>query len=246
MSTTALPHWDLSDLYPSLGSREYAAAREAFGAGVVRLEALFDEHDVRGGDALAVDASTVKAFEESINGANETLNELRRVNAYISSFVTTNARDDAAQAELSGLQKDSARLGKLRTRLDAFVARFDTGALVDASTVASDHAFPLERAVLRATHQMSEPEEALSSDLGLTGGSAWYRMYSDISARVTAPVDLPDIGVKELPMSQVRALAKDADRATRKAAFDAELAGWEQWSVPIAAALNSIKGEAAT
>jgi pepF/M3 family oligoendopeptidase len=244
--TQALPHWDLSDLYPSLGSREYAAAREAFGAEVVRLEALYDEKDIRGGAPLAVDGNTVAAFEEAIDGTNGVLNQMRTVNAYISSFVTTDARDDAAQAELSGLQKDGARLGKLRTRLDAYVARFDVDELVKASTVAADHAFPLERAALRATHQMTEPEEALASDMSLTGGSAWYRMYSDVTARITVPVDLPDIGVKELPMAQVRSLAMDADRATRKAAYEAEIAGWEQWSVPIAAALNSIKGEAAT
>ncbi|MEY2418931.1 MAG: hypothetical protein QOG90_1611 [Actinomycetota bacterium] len=244
--TQALPHWDLSDLYPSLGSREYAAAREAFGAEVVRLEALYDEKGIRGGAPLAVDGNTVAAFEEAIDGTNGVLNQMRTVNAYISSFVTTDARDDAAQAELSGLQKDGARLGKLRTRLDAYVARFDVDELVKASTVAADHAFPLERAALRATHQMTEPEEALASDMSLTGGSAWYRMYSDVTARITVPVDLPDIGVKELPMAQVRSLAMDADRATRKAAYEAEIAGWEQWSVPIAAALNSIKGEAAT
>jgi oligoendopeptidase F len=243
--TTALPHWDLSDLYPSLASREYAAAREAFGAEVVRLEALYDEHDVRGGDPLEVDDKTVAAFEAAIEGTNGILNQLRTVNAYISSFVTTDARDDAAQAELSGLQKDQAQLGKLRTRLDAFVARFDTEQLVNASTVAADHAFPLERASLRASHQMSEPEEALASDMALTGGSAWYRLYSDLAARITVPVDLPDIGVKELPMAQVRSLAMDENRDTRKAAYEAEVAGWEQWSVPIAAALNSIKGEAA-
>ncbi len=243
--TQALPHWDLSDLYPSLDSREYAAAREAYGAGVARLEALYDEHSVRGGDALEVNDATVKAFEAALGETNEILNDLRRVNAYISSFVTTDARDDAAQAELSGLQKDTARLGKLRTRLDAYVARFDTSALVGASTIAADHAFPLERAAYRASHQMTESEEGLASDLSLTGGSAWYRMYSDITARITVPVDLPDIGVKELPMAQVRALAKDADRATRKNAFDAEVEGWKTWAVPIAAALNSIKGEAA-
>ncbi len=243
--STALPHWDLSDLYPSLASREYAAAREAFGAEVVRLEALYDENEVRGGDSLDVTDKTVSAFEAAIEGTNGILNQLRTVNAYISSFVTTDARDDAAQAELSGLQKDSARLGKLRTRLDAYVARFDTEQLVNASTVAADHAFPLERAALRASHQMTEPEEALASDLALTGGSAWYRMYSDVTARITVPVDLPDIGVKELPMAQVRSLAMDENRDTRKAAYDAEIAGWEQWSVPIAAALNSIKGEAA-
>ncbi|HVT75993.1 MAG TPA: hypothetical protein VHD87_03105, partial [Acidimicrobiales bacterium] len=124
--TQALPHWDLSDLYPSLDSREYAAAREAFGAEVIRLEALFDDKHIRGGGALPVDNETVAAFEDALDGANGVLNQLRTVNAYISSFVTTDARDDAAQAELSGLQKEAARLGKLRTRLDAYVARFDT------------------------------------------------------------------------------------------------------------------------
>src|SRR5690349_3507238 len=122
----ALPHWDLSDLYPSLESREYAAAREVFGAEVVRLEALYDDKDVRGGDALAFNDDTVAAFEAALDGMNGVLNQLRTVNAYISSFVTTDARDDAAQAELSGLQKDSAQLAKLRTRLDAYVERFDT------------------------------------------------------------------------------------------------------------------------
>lgn len=241
-----LPHWDLSDIYPSLASREYAAAREEYGAGVMRLQALYDEHDVRGGEPLAVTAETIKAFDEALTNTNEILNDLRRVNAYISSFVTTDARDDEAQAELSGLLKDNARLGKLRTRLDAFIARFDSVQLVGASTVAADHAFPIERAKLRADHQMAESEEALTSDLLLTGSSAWYRMYSDVTARITVPVDLPDIGVKELPMAQVRGLAKDADRTTRKNAFEGEIEAWKTWSVPIAAALNSIKGEAAT
>jgi pepF/M3 family oligoendopeptidase len=147
---------------------------------------------------------------------------------------------------MSGLDKDTARLGKLRTRLDAFVARFDTAQLVDASTVAADHAFPLERAAYRASHQMTEPEEALASDLALTGSSAWYRLYNDVSARITVPVDLPGIGVKELPITQARAMAKDVDRTTRKNAYEAEIEGWKTWAVPIAAALNSIKGEAAT
>lgn len=240
-----LPHWDLSDLYPSLESREYAAAREAYGAGVVRLEALYDEYSVRGGDALEVNDATVKAFEEALTNTNDILNDLRRVNAYISSFVTTDARDDAAQAEMSGLDKDTARLNKLRTRLDAFVARFDTAQLVNASTVAADHAFPLERASYRASHQMTEAEEGLASDLALTGSSAWYRLYNDVSARITVPVDLPGIGVKELPITQARAMAKDEDRTTRKNAFDAEIEGWKTWAVPIAAALNAIKGEAA-
>jgi oligoendopeptidase F len=58
-------------------------------------------------------------------------------------------------------------------------------------------------------------------------------------------VQSPD-GPVELPMSAVRNLAYDADRGVRRRAFEAELAAWQAASVPIAAALNSIKGEANT
>jgi pepF/M3 family oligoendopeptidase len=44
-------------------------------------------------------------------------------------------------------------------------------------------------------------------------------------------------------MSVIRALASDPDRETRKRAYEAELAAWERTSVPLAAALNSIKYE---
>ena len=170
MASAPLPHWDLSDLYPSLDSREYAAAREAFGADVVRLEALFDEHDVRGGERTRCQRRPPSPRSRRHSTAtNEILNELRRVNAYISSFVTTDARDDEAQAELSGCRRTS--------RVSASCAHASTpsspastpSSSSHASTVAADHAFPLDRAALRASHQMTEAEEALASDLRLTG-----------------------------------------------------------------------------
>ena len=110
MST--LPHWDLSDVYPGLDSREFAAAREAYGADVARLVALYDEHDVRGGDALAVDATTVPSFEAARGAANEILNQLRLVNAYVSSSVTTAAPNDAAQRELAGPTPGRRAIGR--------------------------------------------------------------------------------------------------------------------------------------
>ena len=51
---------------------------------------------------------------------------------------------------------------------------------------------------------------------------------------------------RELPMSMVRNLAHDANREVRRRAYEAELAGWERAAVPLAAALNSIKGEVNT
>jgi pepF/M3 family oligoendopeptidase len=51
---------------------------------------------------------------------------------------------------------------------------------------------------------------------------------------------------QSMPMSMVRNLAYDPDRETRRIAYEAELEGWKQVAVPLAAAMNSIKGEVNT
>ncbi|MDP9370693.1 MAG: M3 family metallopeptidase, partial [Chloroflexota bacterium] len=52
-----------------------------------------------------------------------------------------------------------------------------------------------------------------------------------------------DGDLRLLPMSAVRNLAHDPDRTVRRRAYDAELAAWERAALPLAAALNGIKGE---
>ena len=59
------------------------------------------------------------------------------------------------------------------------------------------------------------------------------------------PIEIDGAG-ETLPMSVIRNLAADADRETRQRAFEAELAAWERVAVPLAAAMNSIKGEVNT
>ncbi|HUF33964.1 MAG TPA: M3 family oligoendopeptidase [Acidimicrobiales bacterium] len=241
MSIDLPPRWDVSDVFPDLGSRQFAAAREELGAELTRLSGLYDEHDVRGGETRPVDEVTVEAFESVLDATNDVLERVRVLYAFISSFVTTDARHDLAQGELSSLQAELAELSKLRSRFDAWVAVLGDEELTKRSQLAADHAYPLERATVRSTHQMTEPEEALQADLSLTGSSAWQRLYTTFTSQLTAAV-----AGEELPMSQVRGLAYDADTERRREAFDAELGAWRASSVPVIAALNAIKGEAST
>ncbi len=237
----SLPRWDVSDVFPAIGSREYAAAREELGAEITRLTALYDAHDVRGGDDRSVDDATVAAFDEVVRGTNEMSERVRLLSGYLSSFVTTNARDDLAQGELSQLQAELSQLARLRSRFDAWVAALGDEALTAWSTVAADHAYPLQRSTLRASHQMSEDEEGLLADLSLTGSTAWTRLYGTFTSQLVVHVD-----GEAMPMSRARGLAYDADPSVREAAYRAELATWEANDVPIIAALNAVKGEAAT
>ena len=243
MTTQQLPHWDVTDVFPSIGSREYAAAKEELGADLTRLTALYDEHDVRAGDDKKADDATVVAFDRVLDETNAVMERVRVLSGYLSSHTSTDARDDLAQGELSQLQAELSQLARLRSRFDAWVASVGADELVARSTSAADHAYPLERSTQRASHQMSEAEEGLLADLSLTGSTAWTRLYGTFTSQLQVRVDGFD---DAMPMSRCRGLAYDADPTVRRAAFEAELATWKANEVPIIAALNAIKGEAAT
>jgi pepF/M3 family oligoendopeptidase len=238
----ALPRWDLTTIYPSPTSRDFAAAHEALQADVARLQSLYDRHDVRGGDR-PVDDAAVGAVEEILTATNDVLDQSRTLNAFLYASVTADASDDVAQALTTRLQADLARLSTLQSRLAEWIAALGPDALADRSTVASDHRWPLQQAARSAEHQMPEPEEDLAAELRLTGSGAWARMYRDVTSGISAVVPRPDGSSEELPITAVRALASDPDAGVREAAYRAELEAWEAGAVPIAAALNAIKGE---
>lgn len=242
--TADLPRWDVSGYFPSLDSREFAAAEEQAGADISRLVALYDHHDVRGGDKV-LDDRTVAAFDEVVAATNDVHELIQRLRAYVHAHLSTDAGDDAAQAAMSRLQQQVVPLSSLSSRFDVWCAALGDDELVRRSEEAAAHEWPVRKAARRAERQMSEAEEALAAELELTGSSAWARLYQDVTAGITTSVDLPD-GPSELPIFAVRGLATDADPAVRRAAYDAELAAWEANAVPIAAALNAIKGEQQT
>src|SRR6478735_6670831 len=237
MAADALPTWDMTPYFPSLESREFAGAHESIGAGVDRLVALYDERDVRGGESAEVDEQVAESLDAVLDATNELQEQLRLVSAYVHAFVTTDARNDLAASLQSQLQAAAAPLRTLNSRFAAWVQRFGADALVEASPKGADHAWPLHRAELSAQHQMSEAEEGLAAELNLTGSAAWNQLHGEFTARITA-----DVRGEPLAMTLVRNLAMDHDASLRRDAYEAELAAWEANAVPIAAAMNSIKG----
>jgi oligoendopeptidase F len=241
-----LPRWDLSSIYPGVDSREFAAAHEAFGAALTRLRSLYDRHGVRAGDPHPPTAKELAAFDEVVQATNEVLSDARTLGAYLYGHVSTDAGDDRAARLRSQLQAELAALDSLDARLDGWVAALGPDGLIDGSTVAADHAHVVRRAAESAAHRMNESEEDLLAELGVTGGKAWARLHSDVTARLTALVHMPDGSADRLPMTVVRGCATHPDAAVRRAAFEAELEAWAGAAVPLAAALNAIKGEANT
>jgi len=244
--TDTLPRWDLTPFFESIDSREVSGAVEEVGAEVSRLVALYDEHDVRGGEPGAVDADVVASFEAVVSATDGVREKLRTVYAFIAAHVDTDATDDKAAALQADIQSASSPLRSLSPRFDGWVARYGAKALAAASPVAAEVAWPLEKAERAATLQLSEAEEDLAAELWLSGGAAWAKLHGDMSSRLLAEVAFPDGRVETLPITVVRNLAGDPDAAVREAAFRAEVAAWKTVEVPLAAAMNGIKGEACT
>jgi oligoendopeptidase F len=163
-ATETLPTWDTTGIFPSLDSRELSIAHEAIVADVARLVALYDRHDVRGGERVLDDAA-VAAVEEVVGATNDLLEQSRVVEAYAYAFTSTDAGNDRAQSLRSTLAQDTTPLRSLMARLGEWLHALGVDELIERSDLAAEHAWPLRRAAARVEHQMGEHEEKLAASL---------------------------------------------------------------------------------
>ena len=242
-----LPRWDMTVVYPGLDSPEFAAGFAAMADRVAGLTTLFDRHGVEDRPPAALDDATVAAFDEVVARYNAVLEEMETLRFYVASFVETDSRDATAQARLSELRLTELALDKLGIRFTAWIGSLDVDALVERSGLAAAHAFPLRQEKIAAGHLMTPAEEALAAELNLTGGVGWAQLHADLTSQILVRL-APDGGgdERDLPISEVRNLAHHPDRAVRRRAYGAELAAWRGAALPLAAAMNGIKGQAAT
>jgi pepF/M3 family oligoendopeptidase len=242
-----LPRWDLTVLYPGLDSPEFAAGFARLLEQIEDLAALFAEAGVRGepGEEATLDDALVAAFERVLGALNAVDRAMDEIGAYLYGHVTTNSRDELAQARFSELQECRVDLTKLQTRFNAWVGVLPVEELIARSALAAAHAFPLRHLHAAARYLMSEAEEDLAAELAPSAGVAWDKLHGNLSSQITAPVEVEG-DRRALPMSEIRNLAMHPDRALRWRAWEAELSAWEANALPLAAALNGVKGQTLT
>lgn len=234
-----LPRWNLESVFPRLDSPEFAAAFAALQEEIGELADLFDTRGIRRMEQPAEGAAAT--FEAVVAQLNPLYDRLRTLRSYLGCQVSADASNDAAQSKLSELSQVCVTLDQLDKRWTAWIGSQDLDALLRESSATSDYEFLLRKAHTLARHQMPEGEENLYADLLPAGLRAWARLHSDLTALLEVPLTLRG-EAQRLPMAAVRALANDPDREVRKTAYEAELQAWEGVAVPLAAALNGVKG----
>jgi pepF/M3 family oligoendopeptidase len=247
----ALPHWDLTSVYPGLESA-------GFRKDVERLEGLLDDLDsYLSGQGIARDGTRLSEpskLAEVIGGYLDRMNEILRLGVtlyyYAYGFVSTDSYNANAKRALSQLQMLNVRRDRQGVLFQGWLgtAAEDSSSFEAALRIggsAKEHAFYLKRAAELSRYLMSEAEETLASELALSGADAWGKLQATVTSQVKVLFELHE-EPEELPIAVVQNLLTHPDPGLRRRAYEAELEAWESVREPLAACLNGVKGATIT
>ncbi|MFN8509088.1 MAG: M3 family oligoendopeptidase [Deinococcaceae bacterium] len=224
--------WNYDRFFTSIDSKEFKSEYAVLIDQLKGLEQCFDRVSTNS-------TPSVQDFEDLIERFSNVSRDGHLLANYLYLLISTDSRNELAQSTMSQLQMDVfLPLSVLSSRSTRWVGSLDLPFFFEQSALLRKHGYLLNRMQQDAQHLMSPQEEELANLLSLSGGAAWYKLYENVSSQLT--VEFED---KRLPMAMIRNLARDPNPEIRKKAYEAELNAWKSVEVPIAAALNGIKGE---
>ena len=244
--TVSAPRWDLSNVYPSLESKEFKAAVDDYKKQVAALEKFFK-------NKLSKTTAKTKASDLAplVGKAIDQINKIQTLSAtivpFIYSYVTTDSRNKAAMKALSEFEQASLPMNQLLTQFTAWLGKLapKLDQVIKSNKSAAAHAFMLREAAEQSKYLMSEAEEALAAEMSLSGGNAFEKLQGTLTSQLSVDFEL-DGKTQKLPMPALINLRSHPDEDTRRRAYEAENKAWEDVKEILAACLNGVKGEANT
>lgn len=232
-SGSKAPKWKLDTVYPGYESEAYRRDRAAL---VKAARALIAKLD----DAASRKESPEKWLTFLLKKLNSAYALHTNLESYIYCRYATDTRDEKTMAELNSLEEDVLQLKQVEVsfRNELATLRKQLPRLYKASKTAGRFRFYLDEQLQLQARQMSLAEENLAADLSRAGGDAWGRLQETISSNLSVPWK----GKETKTVVELRSLAMHSDRAVRQKAYETELDAWKSMEIPLAAALNGVKG----
>ncbi len=240
--TDTIPHWDLSNVYPGLESKEFAADIEKLKGLIAEMEAFFANR-VAKSDLKTNPKELGNLLGEAVDRWNALYELSGTLRAYVSSFVTTDSRDMVAMKKMSEFQMIGVQMRKLGVQFQAWVGEIAPvlDQAIQHNEIAAAHAFSLKETAEQSKYMMSESEEGLAAELNVSGASAWAKLQGTVTSQLTVEFEL-DGKLQKLPTPALINLHSHPDESVRRRAYEAELKAWESVREPLAASLNGVKG----
>jgi pepF/M3 family oligoendopeptidase len=239
MSKNTPPRWDLSGIYPGLDSPELAGAIQLTKDQTAEFEQLLLM-------VPAIDAPSAElaaATGSILTALNSLLTTSGTVRSYIGGYVTTDSFNDTAMRLYSEFEQLNVRIQQQILRFSAWVgkisARIDE--IIYLDPVVAAHAFFLLDTAAQSRYLMAPELEDLAAELSLNGASAWSKLQGTITSQLSTEFEING-QVQTLPLPALINLHSHPDESVRHRAYEAEIQLLASARVPLAAALNSVKG----
>ncbi len=214
MEKDRLPHWDLSEIYPSPESGEFKAD-------------LKKVYELRDEIMENLEDFSIKKLIDLLNDAASLCSNLSAYSSALLSTDTSNstylkAVGETEDAEIAYEEAYQAFIRSASKRSDEF-----------SSEDLEDYKLFLSEIITLSTHQMSDAEERLASQFLKVSASSWERLQEAITSSAS------DDGKT---LIELRALASHPDREVRKDAYLREKAILKEHETALAYSLNGVKG----
>lgn len=182
--------WDLSDLYAGTDDPRITADLDGFWAG---LEAFRERYRGRVAELDAPALAEAAAEGERLSSA------LSRLISYAHLMFTTDTADAVRGAFLQRIREQSARAEAegLFFDLEWTAVDDDRAEELLADPALESYRHHLARVRRYRPHRLSEPEERVMSELGVVGGSAWSRFFTELNAATRIIVDGERVGLEQ-------------------------------------------------
>lgn len=241
--TVSASRWDLTNVYPSLDSKQFKAATKKYKSLLDDLDAFLKK--VEKANSKTEPKKLGKLLGEAVDRFNELFELSGTMSSYLYSFITTDSRNKDAMRIFSEFQQMSVQGSILQTKFTAWAGTLGKPAIkkaVKTNASAKAHEFILLESAEQSKYLMSEAEETLAAELTLSGGSAFGKLQGTLTSQMTVDFEL-DGEVKKMPMPALINLRSHPDESVRRRGYEAENKAWANVQETLAACLNGVKGE---
>ncbi len=232
-NNSALPRWELESIYPGYDSEAFTVAKKELRRAITGLI----DHCTPG----ERDADDGPWLEEALRLVNAISSLYENLESYCYCRYSVETGSEEAAAALNAVTDFTVSINEARVAFRNALASLSTSMdELGSEKRFSLYGYILTEEIKEQRRQMSVAEETLAADLNRAGGDAWSRLQSTLSSQLTAPWD--DATGERRSVVELRALAKVGKRDVRRKAYELEIDAWKRVEVPLAFALNGVKG----
>ena len=228
------PRWDLTSIFSCFDGADYQQALVEYAEGMNDLDKRLADEAARKADFgqwladYLVASNRIGALEESLNAY--------AYSSYSTDTTNTDYLNNLSKLEEMALQSNAQAL-VFQGILTEYTQELST--FYTSFPQFSQYQYVLEQVIADGKHRMSGEEEKLAADLCRTGGAAWSRLHEQVISNLT------DTATGKT-FNEIRNEAYSPDPAVRKKAWKTEISLLQSVEIPIAAALNNLKGATVT